>query len=177
MYNNEQILNLFEYFTRKICNYDLKWKKNFSEKDLKIVENCKLSTDFYFLWNYFIFQYKGWSEKIEHQSFKGNNGKIDLSYIIGKKAIERYELRNQEFDGMIFNTKFQKTYNITKYEFNEIYNKSNENKKYNIETEYKKKFYNTDKGIILCNTYTIGYNSNIYCQICKNKKICKEIIE
>ena len=76
---------------------------------------------------------------------------------------------------MIFNTKFQKKYNITKYEFNEIYEKK-EKKTFSIETEYKKKFHNTEKGIIMCNTYTVGYNSNIYCLICKNKNICKDII-
>jgi len=120
------------------------------------------------------------AELIEHFNKVIEQKEIQLSFdgsgeLSGKKAIERYESRNQEFDNMIFNTSFQRKYNITKDDFNSIYNKTDEKKPYSIETEYKKKFHNTEKGIIMCNTYTVGFNNNIYCKICKNKDICKNI--
>jgi hypothetical protein len=126
-----------------------------------------------FLINYFFFQFNYWS-KLEIQSF---NKKVNLSFVIGKKALDRYILRDVSFDLHIRNH-FCKEFKIKvseiKNTLSDCYGSTNyKNTSEEIE---RKRYYATYEGFLNCIRMTTLYNpKSLSCITCKFKKDCLEI--
>ncbi len=120
-----------------------------------------------FLSRYFSFQFK----RIEGQNFKrfssvkGDDGKVQIYDIIGKKAYEYWINRDKEFDFTM------------KLNLNLIINKHIDTLSKAEEIE-KKRFFNTDTGIANCLMRTTLYNhKSTSCILCIHKLDCKKILK
>lgn len=130
-----------------------------------------------FLYLYFLFQFNYW-DKLE---LKGNNnysGRIQLSFIIGKKAFERYKKRNSEYDWQLDSVAIIKKYGLIKSDLIEqLSTKHKIAVKKGIDTEapFKLANFNTVEGYNTCMDYSTLFNhkSNI-CVLCVYKQKCKE---
>lgn len=123
-----------------------------------------------FLWNYLIFQFEYW-KKLDLES----RGKaIDISYVYGKRALDRYINRDQNFDWQI--SERARTYDKKAFEKKvNLQTLIDKDSRYNADDLYREKFFNTDLGLSNCITYTslFDYASN-YCKECIFKDQCIE---
>lgn len=124
-----------------------------------------------FLWKYFIFQFNYWDGiEIEEKNF---SNRIVPAYILGLKAIERFEQRNQEFDWAIENTELVEKYKIPKVQLNQTLKPI---KDYN-EKAIKQLNHGTDRGFNNCLVFTTLYNHREpLCLTCIFKDNCKKVL-
>jgi hypothetical protein len=174
MIGSEDIIWFYESFYQKKYG-NVKYKFTPSEKASQEIEQFlsvlekrhKLITlGNSYLSRYFTFQFK----RLEGQVFKrfsskDKSGKIQIYDVIGKKAISYWESRDTEFD-FIIERKISRLYTID----NSQYNKAED-----IE---KKRFYNTDKGLVNCieKTSLFNHRSSI-CILCTHKIDCKILLK
>ena len=151
--------------------------EKFSESFLKELERQynvnQLGCDF--LWKYFIFQFNFWKKAKLKKGIE-----IDISFVVGKKAFDRYQKRDQDYDWQLINDGNRK-YDRKKFDLvlgfqeNEKFEQQDE-KEIDIDDVYRRKFYNTDKGFDYCITYTLLYNNKSkYCKECKFVEECLEV--
>ena len=127
-----------------------------------------------FLIAFFEFQFSHYSGV---QTKYGKN-QIMFNWVIGPKAIERFEkrtiskrwlvrLKNKEI-GLSLKEALKPVKIIKSYE----------NKIYDFEEKEKQRFYNTPKGLLYCLTTTTLYNPmSKLCNECNNKEDCLKVLE
>lgn len=171
----KHVFKSFLYFYEKIYKYSPPYTEN-SKKlcstFLDILKQKYHSLDrlgVEFLWSYFIFQFEYW-EKLEIKSY---NKKINLSFIIGKKAIKRYLERDSDYDWQLsLNETYNKKDFTTKVGLEQFREKST----YDPDEIYRAELLNTDKGLSNCLIYTSLYKAvSRNCQTCKYIKDCIEL--
>lgn len=133
-----------------------------------------------FLINYFEFQfshYVGMKTKF--------NKVIMLNWLIGKKAIERWEKRNPKLKWIVkvrINSEFSLNLRETFKAENQI-KKQTEREGFISQTNeseeiYKRRFHDTLKGFVYCQMFTTLYNpKSELCKVCLNREICKETLK
>jgi len=137
--------------------------------------NKRTANNVDFLIAYFEFQF---SHYYGVQTKYGKN-QIMFNWIIGQKAIQRYEQRDISKRWLVR----LKNKNI-KLNLKKVVNQFNkpkikyENKLYNFEENEKKRYYNDPKGLFYCLITTTLYNpmSNL-CLNCNNKEECKTLLK
>lgn len=150
---------------------------NFIELIDKKYKITTLNIDFYIY--YFLFQFDYWlginaEGKYNVSTF---SDRINITYILGQKAFERWINRNSNFDYKMYQSTFAHKYNISIINI----------KKHFIENEYpilnqaeeieKRRFYNTDRSLNHCLEKTTLYNHRSrLCIMCINKKDCKILL-
>lgn len=130
-----------------------------------------------FLWYYFVFQFNYWKNiEIEEKDF---SNRIIPSFIIGSKAYERYESRDREFDWSLQYNDLYEKYSISQNIFKSILKPPIKSQYINInESLYKKRNYNTDKGLNNCLIFTTLYNhKDLLCLSCLYKGDCKKLLK
>ena len=124
-----------------------------------------------FLYNYFIFQLDYWSNLETHF-----NNTISLGWIIGKKALLRFEQRRDK--NLYHSHVTARKLGVTKDMF--FYSKENSDV-VNLSTKEevaKEKYYNSGRGLGECLESTTLYNhKSPFCVGCKFKSDCKAILK
>ena len=114
-----------------------------------------------FLDNFLRYQFDYWRDKeIER--------KPTFNWFIGKKAIERYF--NVEDKGLSNYWVSLNTSNLTPY-------KASQNEISDYEIQQRRKFHNTDNGLLYCLENTSLYIKHISCITCKFKTECKTLLK
>lgn len=121
-----------------------------------------------YLWNYFVYQFEYW-KKLEIEK---RNKKIDISYIVGKKAFDRYISRDTEYDWQI--TENARTYSKILFEEKvSLPIKVNNNSSYDSDDIYRATSLNTELGLSNCITYTSLFNpKSNNCSQCNFQNQC-----
>lgn len=126
------------------------------------------------LFNYFIFQFDYWETvKIN----KAYGGQIQLAYIIGKKAFNRYKNRDQSFDWKFSKLSIIQKYGLSEQDLIEKPVKVKHRVKSGVDTEAAIKLasYNTEEGYELCGDYsTLYHHKSSICLGCNYQQKCKE---
>jgi len=125
----------------------------------------------------------GWNFWYDHKSLKYGTGSIQLSWIVGKKAIERYEkIKDKDDKFFRFNRKIRQDVGVSvlkqfkvaknKREVDSLLLNLNEEEEQN-----KKKYHNKEEGQMWCAVTTTLYNhkSNL-CRLCIGKNNCKSML-
>lgn len=167
--NNDYVLNLSKIDSIMLNNFIIKISKITNVNSINIDYVCE----------YCEFQYNYWHQlKTQH--------KIQMSWIFGDKAFKRWI----EYKDKIKQKKFFKYKTKLKVDINfSIKNKIVKNinfdeirKGFLIIKEHeeieKRRFFNSDKGLIWCTNETTLYNhKSSLCLTCKNKEDCKVILK
>lgn len=153
------------------------------EKFSKWIEEkyFKSEIDTGFLIQYFEFQFSHYYG----MTTRFGKNRVMLNWIVGKKAIERWEERDLSLKWTVkvkINSEF--TLNL-KNTFKEEVKKKNIDLKSSFiieinknEEHYKQRFYNTLKGFAYCQLFTTLYNpKSSLCDKCTNKKLCTDILK
>lgn len=120
-----------------------------------------------FLWQYYVFQFKYWKNIEEVRSKR-----IDLSYVIGKRALERYLERDQEFDWQIG----QDSNAYDRNDFRETigYQEKVESVIFDSDDIYREQYFNQELGLSNCIVSTTLYNGKSeFCKKCNYVEDCK----
>lgn len=144
-------------------------------KFLSMVDNkYKLETiGVNFIVSYFTFQFNYW-DGLELNNY---SKRIDLSFIIGEKAFDRWVNRNQNFDWTISESKFLKKNKISISQIKNFFKESDYNVVNKFEEIEKKRFFATDKGFLNCIEKTTLYNNKSgLCLSCNFKDDCKKLL-
>lgn len=121
----------------------------------------------FFLFEYFTYQYDYWF----HCELGGSTGKFQLSWIIGEKALDRFEER---FIDMVQARAFIRRHGLSQQEFEPV-KKSDPSKLKISEENDKKIFHNTDNGYGLCVEATTLINlKSPWCEECIFQDKCKD---
>lgn len=177
---------LFDY-TESLSVY------NFA-KNIKTIHKEYLSVDW--LFDYFNYQFTYWNFWLKNQKKQGNkNAMIYLHWIIGAKAVKRYNSRNKK-DTYFYHSSFFPIYKITKEDYiNFLFKKGycleveevegeeeervlQENPLSEMEERRKKWKFNTIEGFYNCIEYTslFRFNSKI-CFQCNFKEQCRNLLK
>ena len=176
----DDIVLCYEYFYKNTKNskkYQFKPSEKASKSIQKFLnrlnERYNLNTlGFNFLWKYFNFQFMYW-EELTIEAFWG---KMQVEFIIGDKAFQRYLDRDTEFDFILEqeNNNFAKKYGIRLSDLKKI---KNNHEHLKVDLHIKKKFYNTERGFDACIQFTTLFNpKHSICLTCNYKKECKELL-
>lgn len=125
-----------------------------------------------FLYQYLTFQFTYWNEL----TISAFDAKMKFAFIFGKKAFQRYLIRNEEYDWQLESNKV--TALVTKSSLKTKLNiKDSFDRASNAETIYKVKFHNTEEGFANCILYTSLYDpKDNHCNSCIFKQDCKELL-
>src|SRR5437868_6371279 len=98
----EQFFNYFYQHRYRVSRKLIKSKTTQKHCDsfLKIIDKKYTleSVGTQFLWEYFLFQFNYWHDLTFENSFSGD---VQLAWVIGKKAFQRWDERNREYDWQI----------------------------------------------------------------------------
>jgi hypothetical protein len=173
--NREIIIKLFEYFYQEVYH-----RKNFefipSSKELvtidKFVELLQEvnSLGEYWLFKYFSFQFKYWSE-MKYKKFDG----VLVSYILGIKAFERFDNKNKDSD--YFVDEFIRKYRLDSDKvFGSSYYKKDLLKISVAEEIEKQRIFIHSMRLANCMLNTTMYNKlSEICMLCSKIRMCKII--
>lgn len=182
------IEELQTHFFRQVSGYE-NYKFKVQQRDVAMIakfvkwgkENYKDSFSTDFLINYFEFHYSYYSRI----TTRFGKGVIMLNWIVGEKARERWkdrDLKNNRYIKFSLNKNSQ-GYLKNLYLSSRQKQKDREKIKYileinNLEEEFKKAFYDSEKGFLFCCQQTTLYNGNSeLCRNCKFKEQCKETLK
>lgn len=172
---SEDIIKFYQYFYSKVYHYEnFEYKPD--SKNLKLISNFifKLNNPSLgdnWLFDYFAFQFEYWSN-IEYKKIKT----VVLSFIIGKKALERYNNRpeNWKYFTDIFIGRFGLNIkdicgdSFHKKDFYEI----------SVSEELDKKRFIGEDRLYHCLSHTTLYNiRSRECVLCPFSKQCIEILK
>lgn len=182
MLSLEIVEDFYQYFyARKYKDLKFKFKrskttKSVCESFLAII-NKKYSLHCVgpeFLWDYFLFQFNYWHELTMANSFTDT---VTISYIVGKKAFERWNSRDREYDWQMETYPIIELYSIHKKDLfikNEQLNKMN---RVDSSKVVRRQFLNTNKGLAMCIEFTTLFDpTDMSCLRCKNRVTCKELL-
>ena len=117
MLSADDLFRFFDYFDSHISNEKRKLNKTptntkIAQSFLSLVEKEHgKSASKEFLYTYYVFQFNYWDRLTLTGTSSYNNG-IQLSFIIGKKAFERYKNRNTEYDWQLDSLEVIKKYGL-----------------------------------------------------------------
>lgn len=184
------IKELQTHFFRQVSGY-ANYKYNPRMTDLKMIvrfvnwgrNNYKGQFGADFLIKYFEFQYSYYSGL----KTRFGKGVVMINWIIGDKAIKRYETRD------IKNNRYAKFFlnkNSSEYFKKQSLNLSERRQEklkikekyvlevHPIEEQFKQSFFNTEKGFVFCCTTTTLFNlKSDLCKKCDFAKQCKETLQ
>jgi hypothetical protein len=134
-----------------------------------------------FLWDYFLFQFQYWEDLTLTNKF---SDKIVLGWIVGKKAFQRWQERDKEFDWQIETYSIIATYELDKkylLQCNTCEKPKIENPKsvpYDSSKPLRRQFHNTNKGFATCLEFTTLFDpKDISCIKCQFRTDCKELLK
>lgn len=118
------------------------------------------SLDKWFYWNYFLFQFTYWSGK--KTRFEGA---IPLNWILGKKAVEKWRLKPENWNYWCFEflkkRQLELPISFDKFNLREI------------ESIDRKRYYNQEQGFLLCQELDLYDSKHKDCILCKFRKKCQ----
>jgi len=164
----ESVLNLYEGIYKKINGKNPK----ISKTQLKAVQNfyefINLQFCAYEQWwfDYLCYQFEYFCEK----DTQFGKGKILPNWVFGKRAYERWLGRDDEF-WLHWVDKFIEKYNIERVRVEVGVDKDS------IEIfreNERKRFFNSDNGLLHCKTLNLFNLKSKSCRICKFNNICNE---
>ncbi len=193
----ELVIKLHEYFYREVCQYqdymytpsasDESSIKNFIENYIwkEHGENAAIE----YIINFFESSYNYWVEE-RQDTFKYSQygfSSIKLSWIIGKKAIKRYEKikikdsahwsRFKRYIRSVVGTDVLDKFGVER-DAKVITDTSFLTKVNTIEEGYKERFHNTEQGFLFCRSMTTLYfHKSEHCVLCKFKQDCKALLK
>jgi hypothetical protein len=184
----EEVLRFYDYFynhfyktTERINKTPTNTKSAQTFLDILQKEySSSIGKDF--LYTYFLFQFNYW-DRLGLAGTNNYNKGIQLSFIIGKKAFDRYKVRNQEYDWQLNSLPIIKKYGLRKEDLVKIGQLSTKHKiavKKGIDTEaaIKLPLYNTLEGYNVCGDYSTMYNhKSSICEGCNYKDNCKKRLQ
>lgn len=143
----------FEYFFRKFYCQD-KYQFHYTPNTLKMYENLVkeinkkynvLSLGDNFIWRYCIFQFAYWQDL----TISTPSNKLTFAHIFGKKAVDRYFMRDRDYDWQLESNNILARYKMNQSEFN-IHIGQKEDEIEFSNSPIRLKFLNTDKGFATC---------------------------
>lgn len=159
-----------------------------------IKENKKYYLNIDWLFDYFNYQFTYWSFIKESKEKNGGIYIIQLHWILGKKALKRFDNKTSK-DSYFYHSNFFPTYQIKKENLIEWLEKKEclrvedfdlEDKKKlealntlnKKEENFKEKKYNTIEGFNICLNFTTLFRfDSILCKRCNFKSKCKRILK
>ncbi len=163
MLNKDKIIILYEYIYGEFSgNKDFILKM--TSRNNKIIENFVSSLPSNYgdnwLFNFFCFQFSKYYDK----KTRFGVGKIMLNWILSVKAVKYFNDAPDEekYWGEVFKSKFKLVNPLLK---RGVFDKSY------LDLE-RKRFYNTDLGLLHCIDLGLYDKMNKNCIFCKNRKIC-----
>lgn len=167
-----------EFFREVSLNYD--YELDLSDRNLSLINSFTDSitkdnptVGKHYLLDFFEFQFNYWHDK----DTQFGRGIVMLSWVLGKKAIDRYKNKSTEHYKFFISKNLKKRIGITsssiigknKYD-NHLHNLSD------MDEIERARFFNMKKGIVWCfnNTNMYHYKSK-WCVKCKLKKDCIKI--
>jgi tRNA uridine 5-carbamoylmethylation protein Kti12 len=148
--------------------FNIKKNRKFFENLLKrLYKKYGASLGDQLIWDYLTFQVMVYSDL----KTKFGKGKFPVSVIVGEKAIKRWDNKS---DGWLHECNlFRKKLGIIRpvKEINTL--KSISHKKY--KERERKRFYNTDRGLLHCFELKLFENFSKECINCKNRGDCKKL--
>lgn len=163
------IENHYTYFFKKVFNKDF----NFSEKDLKQIESFRAILDEEYgdsvgeewLFDYLLFQF---SKYFDAQTKLKT---IQVSWILSKKALEKYRARHDESD--YFSERFRQRLNINKSRLIEVQREKP------LSEEYKEgernRFEDRNRQLLHCYEANLFDEKSKTCSFCKNMDYCLKL--
>ena len=165
--NSDLLISIFEHYYNQVYGNNYRVNKDASRS---LIENFykRLTKKGYnlmsigknFLEIFILFQFEYWKEKETKRH-------PTLNWFIGKKAIERFEAV-EDWDNKIYwilvNLEQLKPYELPQ-------------EPDNYENELRKKYLNTEQGLLFCLKNTTLYNGCIWCVMCKVKEECKLLLK
>lgn len=180
-------MHTYEYFyQRKYQSPKYKFKPT-SQALSKINEFIQLLDEKYdlhtlgsnFLINYFVFQFNRVHDQV-FKRFAGKDvgGKVQIYDIIGKKAFQYWTERDTQFDFILQNSANSKI-KISIAEIKSLLEEQESRPSILTSEEIeKKRFHNTDRGLVNCIQSTSLFNhQSYYCRMCSFKSVCKNILK
>lgn len=153
----------FDFFSIKLSGHSCLIKNEIKsfQKLLSKKYDIKTLGD-WFCWNYVAFQfeyYSGLRTKMK--------GKYPANWIFGKKALDRWENKNENWQYFVqkFLSEFEITLPVEYYQDDVD----------GMFEQERKRFFNTDRGLLHCLQFARYSEKSVSCLICKNKKDCKEL--
>jgi hypothetical protein len=123
-----------------------------------------------FLWIYLVFQFKYWGGV----DIKAWNGKINPALVIGKKAFNRFQERDQSFDWQILEDERE----YSRKQYNEAVQVKTQETEigYDSDNIYRRQYLNHELGLSNCITYTSLFNPrSACCKQCQYQQQCSEV--
>lgn len=186
MIDIDLIHSFFEYFSKKVYGLEQKfYKTSTSEKHaqsfLDLLDKNYKSAGKDFLFKYFCFQFNYWCWKGIEKSTSVYGKTIQLSFIIGKKAFDRFHNRNTEFDWQLDRFPFMEQYSIKKSDLITDFSShiiKEDKVKIDTEAPIKLAMYNLPEGFLNCIDFSTMYNHKSHiCQSCIYKIDCKKLLK
>lgn len=145
--------------------------KNFIAEFKKLTKTNQLQKDY--LQKYFEFQFNHWY----NYDSKSDMSRIQIEWIIGKKALERWKKSDPIISAYIVRKNLKTDIEIKVVQKKENW-KSILVEVNMVEESDKMRFYNTNKGLDVCLISTTLYNhKSSLCAGCKHKVICKDYLK
>lgn len=183
MLNVAQIESYYSYFFKKKYRdhqYQFKQSKttlSVCNSFLELVdkEYSLHSVGDTFLWDYFLFQFQYWHDLTLENKF---TDKVVISFIVGKKAFDRWKKRNREYDWQIETYPIVNLYGVQKKELFTVHEQVKKvNKGFDSSKRIRKEYLNTESGFAMCVQFTTLFDpTDMSCIRCKNRSECKELL-
>lgn len=175
----EQIEHFYSYFYSKKYS-DPKYRFNRTKTTesvcnsfLKIIDKAYSlhSVGEGFLWEYFLFQFQYWHDLTLQNQF---TDKVAIAFIVGKKAFQRWHLRDTDYDWQIDTYPIIKEYGVDK---KDVFKKQEHHATNDYSKHIRKLYLNTEKGLVTCIDLTTLYDPmDLSCIKCNSRKECKELL-
>ena len=169
------------FYQHKYSDYKYKLKKSKTtashcDSFLKIIdkEYSLYAVTENFLWDYFVFQWSYWEDTSLENKF---SNEVSLSWIIGKKAFQRWKERNQEHDWQIDKSWFADKYNLDKKELFAVRELKTESK-FDSSKPIRKQYLNTKQGLAMCTEFTTLFDPKDFsCIRCESRTDCRQLLK
>ena len=164
----EKVIRLFEYLYQQTSGSPY-FKFKSTERENKMIDNfVYLLPENYgdvWLFDFMTFQFSRYYD----QNTRFGRGKVMLGWVIGKKALAAFRTATEE--QFYYVMKFKEICRVknilltpTKVEFSS-----------NYKNDERKRFFNTDRGLLHCTEMNLFEEKNKICVICKNRNFCLKI--
>lgn len=163
----ENLKIYYKYFNKKVFNNRIE----FTEKNLKTISNFSIlllkeygeSIGEDWLFEYLTFQFN----KFHSAETKM---KLQLNWIYGKKALEKYKIRNDE--SSFFNQRFRQDFNIRR---RDLFRTSNEPLSSVYKHRERNRYIQSTEKLLHCIELRLYDEKTADCKFCKNRKYCQTI--
>ena len=189
MVTASKAIDFYKYFYKKKYALQPNFNLRLSERQTKFFDTFielihkayDKSVGVEFLYTYFLYQFQYWEEALPY--VKAERGKnIDASYIVGKKAVQRFIERNTAFDYKIEKSDFAIKYKIVK---DDLVKRENLNvhvfivkRGRDTEAPIKMAAFNTYEGFVNCMDFSTLFDpKSDICAGCKFASDCKAVLK